>query len=65
MARRNKPKSPEQVAAEVKAMLAEVTGRIGDGPEKPKLPSIAGKTDEGGLTAEMRALLARRAQTTR
>lgn len=28
--------------------------------QRPPMPSTAGKVDEGGLTAEMRALIARR-----
>lgn len=43
----------------VKALLAEFEGRT-VAKAKPELPSIAGKVDERGITAEMRALIARR-----
>jgi hypothetical protein len=52
------PADPEAV----KSLLAEYNARNVVAAKRPELPSIAGKTDEGGVTAEMRALMARRAQ---
>lgn len=46
--------------AEVRAMLAEYQAKRGPDERKPSMPSIAGKPDEGGLTQEMRDLMARR-----
>lgn len=48
--------------AEVRTMLAEFEAKSVTTAmkTKPELPSIAGKADEGGLTKEMRALMARR-----
>lgn len=52
---------PKPDAADVKAMLAEFNARaMPDENARTPLPSIAGKPDEGGLTPEMRALIARR-----
>jgi hypothetical protein len=49
--------------AAVRQMLADFTAaRSVTEAAKPKLPSISGKPDEGGITPEMRALLARRAE---
>jgi hypothetical protein len=45
---------------DVRAMVEDFSQRICAEREKPRLPSIAGRTDDGGLTAEMRSLLAQR-----
>ncbi len=46
----------------VRKMLAEYQAKFAERKPAPRapMPSTAGKPDEGGLTAEMRALLARR-----
>lgn len=56
-----KPEERQRVGAgDVKAMLAEYQAKaIPSEAQKPKLPSIAGKPDAGGITPEMRAVLAR------
>lgn len=53
--------SPED-AAEIKRMAAEAMQKLGAATalKRPELPSIAGKADEGGLTPQMRELIARR-----
>lgn len=52
---------PPADADQVKALLAEFEAKAAaKASAKPALPSIAGKTDAGGLTPEMRALMARR-----
>lgn len=60
---RHDPTAEER--AQVMAMLGHykrtIAARDLDAPAKSDLPSIAGKTDSGGLTPEMRALLARQA----
>lgn len=54
---------PLEDAAKVRDMLAEFQAKAIPGEaKKPTLPSIAGKPDEGGLTPEMRAVLARQRQ---
>jgi hypothetical protein len=48
-------------ADEVKAILADFKSKtIPTASQKPRMPSISGKPDEGGLTPEMRKLIARR-----
>jgi hypothetical protein len=50
----------------VRQMLAEFNAtRAVAEAAKPKLPSISGKPDEGGITPEMRALLSRRSEEAR
>lgn len=49
-------------AAAVKKMLAEYQQATITEKRIPDLPSIAGKADEGGITPQMRAILARRAE---
>lgn len=45
---------------EVRALLAEFNAKVATAAvAKPQLPSIAGKPDEGGLTPQMRELMAR------
>lgn len=51
--------APPADPAQVKALLAEFQAVVAK-PVKPPLPSIAGKPDAGGITPEMRALIARR-----
>lgn len=57
--------TPEQAAAnaaEVKGLLAGFSQQMAKAAvTKPEMPSIAGKPDEGGLTEEMRKIIARRA----
>lgn len=55
----------EEEKAAVARMLADFKARAAERTEvatKPVRPSTAGKPDEGGLTAEMRALIARRSE---
>lgn len=58
------PVAPEVAAAnaaEIKAMMVGFEAKIAAAPAKrPEMPSTAGKVDEGGLTKEMRELMARR-----
>lgn len=61
------PPTEEEKAA-VANMLGEFTSRIAERAHvavRPPLPSTAGKVDERGVTAEMRALMARRAEEAR
>lgn len=55
--------APEGVAVDgpalVKQMLDEYRQKTAAAQKIPELPSIAGKADEGGVTPQMRALLAR------
>lgn len=53
--------APKVDPGEVRAMLAEFNAKSA-ARKPPELPSIAGKPDAGGLTAEMRAIMARRAE---
>lgn len=54
---------PPPDAAEVRALLAEYQAKtMPDEATRPTMPSTAGKPDAGGLTPQMRALLARRAK---
>lgn len=61
----NEPKAisgPRVRPEEVTAILADFNAKsMPKTPSRPPMPSTAGKVDEGGLTAEMRALMARRA----
>jgi hypothetical protein len=58
--------APYADPAVVKEMLEEFRAKSAVGtPIVPAQPSTAGKPDEGGLTAEMRALMARRAEAVR
>jgi hypothetical protein len=58
--------APYADPAVVKEMLEEFRAKSAVGtPIVPAQPSTAGKPDEGGLTAEMRALIARRAEDAR
>lgn len=59
------PIKPRVDPAEVKTMLAEFEAKTSAGAKIPELPSIAGKVDEGGITPEMRALIARRKEEAR
>jgi hypothetical protein len=52
---------PKVEAGEVRALLAEFEQKSLSIVPKRDMPSTAGKPDEGGLTPQMRALLARRA----
>lgn len=61
-----KPQRPsgDEERAAIRRMADEALASLRSAPDRTKrpmrdLPSIAGKTDEGGLTAEMRALMAR------
>lgn len=56
---------PRADPAEVKALMEEFTAKTSAGAKIPALPSIAGKVDEGGITSEMRALIARLAEEAR
>lgn len=58
---RREPSTDE--VAQVKRMLADFKVKNFDEPRRDTLPSIAGKPDSGGLTPEMRALLARQASS--
>jgi hypothetical protein len=51
---------PRVDPSDVRAMLSDFQSKIRTEPEKPSMPSIAGKPDERGITPEMRALMARR-----
>lgn len=57
----------DEERAQVMAMLGHYKRTIAqrdlDAPPAPSLPSIAGKPDQGGITPEMRALLARQRGT--
>lgn len=61
-----RPPIPEGVAidnaAEIRRMMTEFTAKrqLSEKALRPAMPSIAGKPDEGGLTPEMRAILAAR-----
>lgn len=52
--------APRVDPAEVRSLLAEFNAKSAE-KAKPALPSISGKPDAGGLTPQMRELLARRA----
>lgn len=55
------PEVAEKNAAEIKDMLAGFKAKIATpSPTRREMPSTAGKPDEGGLTKEMRASMARR-----
>lgn len=56
------PPEPKERAdpGEVRALLADFQGKSLTHAAKPQLPSISGKPDSGGLTPEMRELIARR-----
>lgn len=52
---------PERANPEaVRQIMDEFNAKTAAGRKIPELPSIAGRPDAGGLTAEMRAVLARR-----
>jgi hypothetical protein len=60
---RREPTEAER--AQVRAMLSEFTAKVAEKAParlRPVLPSISGKTDETGITPEMRALMERRAE---
>lgn len=59
--------APRVDPADVRRLLDDFKTKSASHVERPKpsLPSIAGKPDERGITAEMRALLTRRAEASR
>lgn len=62
-AERARPEPTETEKAQVKRMLAGFQAKVAErtvATARPPLPSIAGKPDEGGLTPQMRDLMARR-----